>query len=118
MVQYQPTAKSKPDLDSAFSALSDPTRRAILERLGRGGASISDLAEPAGMSLTGLKKHVRILEEAGLVTTEKLGRTRHCRLGPGQLDEAGRWIESYREAWDQRFDRLEQIIERKRGNPA
>jgi DNA-binding transcriptional ArsR family regulator len=110
MVQYQV------DLDTAFSALSDPTRRAILERLGRGSASISELAEPAAMSLTGLKKHVRVLEDAELVTTEKRGRTRYCRLGPKGLDDVSRWIESYRRDWDERFDRLEEIIERKRGN--
>ena len=74
-------------LDSTLSALADPTRRAILERLGQGSATISELAEPTGMSLTGLKKHVRILEDAELVTTEKKGRTRHCRLGPKRLDE-------------------------------
>ena len=109
MVQYQS------DLNSTFSALSDPTRRAILERLGEGSASISELAEPAGMSLTGLKKHVRILEDAELVTTEKRGRTRHCRLGPKGLEDVSQWLESYRRDWDARFDRLEQIIERKRG---
>jgi len=109
MVQY------KTSLDGAFSALSDPTRRAILERLGRGSASISELAELAGMSLTGLKKHVRILEDAGLVSTEKRGRTRYCRLGPKQLDDASQWIESYRRAWEERFARLDEILERKKG---
>ena len=109
MVQYSPR------LDSTFSALSDPTRRAILERLGRGSATISELAEPTGMSLTGLKKHVRILEEAELVTTEKRGRTRHCRLGPRQLDEASQWIESYRRGWEERFVRLEELIEKRKG---
>ena len=83
-------------MDGTLSALSDPTRRAILERLGQGSATISELAEPTGMSLTGLKKHVRILEEAELVTTEKKGRTRHCRLGPKRLDDATQWIEGYR----------------------
>ena len=106
MVQYEPS------LDGAFSALSDPTRRAILERLGRGSASISELA---GMSLTGLKKHVRILEDAGLVSTEKRGRTRYCRLGPKQLEDASQWIESYRRGWEERFDRLDEILERKKG---
>src|SRR5215210_654676 len=108
MVQYS-------SLDSAFSALSDPTRRAILERLGQGSATVSELAEPTGMSLTGLKKHVRILEEAELVTTEKKGRTRHCRLGPKQLDEASRWIDSYRRTWEERFERLDELIERRKG---
>ncbi len=109
MVQYES------ELDGAFAALSDPTRRAILERLGRGSASISELAEDAGMSLTGLKKHVLILEQAGLVTTEKRGRTRHCRIGPRQLDDATRWLEAYRRSWADRFDRMEDVIERKRG---
>jgi DNA-binding transcriptional ArsR family regulator len=110
MVQYSP-----PALDSAFSALSDPTRRAILERLRGGSATISELAQPAGMSLTGLKKHVRILEEAELVSTEKRGRARHCRLGPKRLEDVGQWIEDYRRGWEKRFDRMEEIIERKKG---
>ena len=86
MVQYQV-------LDRTFSALSDPTRREILNRLAQGPASITELAEPFGMSLTGLKKHVQILEEARLVTTEKVGRTRQCRLGPEHLEDAVKWIE-------------------------
>ena len=110
MVQYQVT------LDRTFSALADPTRRDILERLGRGPATISELAEPYGMSLTGLKKHVRILEEADLVTTEKIGRTRECRLGPEQLADAAQWIEMYRHHWERRLDRLEAYLERKKGN--
>jgi DNA-binding transcriptional ArsR family regulator len=110
MVQYSVT------LDHTFSALSDPTRRAILERLGRGTATISELAAPTGMSLTGFKKHVRILEEAELVTTEKRGRTRHCRLGPKGLDDASHWIEAYRRSWHERFDRLDELIERKKGS--
>jgi DNA-binding transcriptional ArsR family regulator len=109
MVKYQST------LDHTFSALADPTRRDILERLGRGPATISELAEPYGMSLTGLKKHVRILEEADLVTTEKIGRTRECRLGPEQLEDAAKWIEMYRRHWDRRLDRLEAYLERKKG---
>lgn len=110
MVQYSPR------LDDAFAALADPTRRAILERLGGGGeATISELAQPAGMSLTGLKKHVRVLEEAGLVSTEKRGRTRHCRLGPRRLEEVAAWLEEYRRGWEQRLDRVEETIERKRG---
>jgi DNA-binding transcriptional ArsR family regulator len=108
MVQYQV-------LDQTFSALSDPTRRKILDRLGRGPASISELAEPFGMSLTGLKKHVQILEEARLVTTEKIGRTRQCRLGPEKLEEAVHWIEIYREHWERRLDGLEAYFEQKRG---
>jgi DNA-binding transcriptional ArsR family regulator len=109
MVQYQAT------LDRTFSALSDPTRRDILERLGRGPATISELAQPFGMSLTGLKKHVRILEEADLVTTEKVGRTRECRLGPGQLEDATQWIETYRRNWERRLDKLEGYLERNKG---
>jgi DNA-binding transcriptional ArsR family regulator len=110
MVQYQAT------LDHTFSALADPTRRDILERLGRGPATISELAEPYGMSLTGLKKHVRILEEADLVTTEKVGRTRECRLGREQLEDAAQWIEMYRSHWERRLDRLEAYLEKKKGN--
>jgi len=109
MVQYTAT------LDRTFSALADPTRRDILERLRRGPATISELAEPYGMSLTGLKKHVRILEEADLVTTEKIGRTRECRLGPGKLEDAAQWIEMYQHHWDRRLDRLEAYLERKKG---
>ncbi len=105
-------------LDRTFSALSDPTRRAILERLGQGSATVSELAEPTGMSLTGLKKHVRILEEAELVTTEKVGRTRHCRLGPTRLDDASQWIEGYRRNAEERFSRLDELLERrKKGSP-
>lgn len=103
------------ELDHTLAALADPTRRAVLERLAGGTATISELAGSAGMTLTGLKKHVAILEEAGLVTTEKQGRTRHCHLGPGRLDEVSEWIDRYRRSWDDRFDRLEQIIERRKG---
>jgi DNA-binding transcriptional ArsR family regulator len=107
MVQHQV-------LDRAFAALADPTRRAILERLGRGPASITQLAEPFGISLTGVKKHVRILEEARLVSSTKRGRVRECRLGPSKLDEANRWIERYRRLWDGRLDRLEQVVEQRK----
>jgi DNA-binding transcriptional ArsR family regulator len=105
-----------PPLNRTFAALADPTRRAVLERLSRGPATISELATPAGMSLTGLKKHVRILEEAGLVTTEKHGRTRHCYLGPKGLEDVSDWVEAYRRTWDDRFERLDAIIERKKGS--
>ncbi|TML44342.1 MAG: winged helix-turn-helix transcriptional regulator [Actinobacteria bacterium] len=105
-----------PPLDRTFAALSDPTRRAILERLGSGSATISELAAPTRMSLTGLKKHVRILEEAGLVKTEKHGRTRHCFLGPRGLEDVSDWVEAYRRTWDDHFDRLDAIIERKKGS--
>jgi DNA-binding transcriptional ArsR family regulator len=109
MVQYQ-------ILDRTFSALSDPTRRDILNRLGNGPASISELAKPFGMSLTGLKKHVQILEEADLVTTEKVGRTRQCRLGAEQLEEAMNWIEIYRKQWERRLDGLEAYFEQRKGH--
>jgi DNA-binding transcriptional ArsR family regulator len=105
MVQYQ-------ELDRTFAALADPTRRSILERLGRGTASISELAEPYGLSLTGLKKHVRVLEEAGLVTTQKVGRTRECGLGPGRLDDAREWMQMYQRMQEERLDRFGELIAR------
>jgi DNA-binding transcriptional ArsR family regulator len=108
MVQYQV-------LDRTFSALSDPTRREILHRLAQRPASISELAGPFGMSLTGLKKHVQILEEARLVTTEKVGRTRQCRLGPEHLDDAVDWIEVFRRQWERRLDGLEAYFEQQKG---
>ena len=109
MVQYSP-------VDRTFAALADPTRRTVLERLGRGSATISELAVPAGMSLTGMKKHVQILEEAELVRTEKYGRTRHCYLGPRRLEDVSDWVEGYRRTWDDRFDRLEEVIKREKGS--
>jgi DNA-binding transcriptional ArsR family regulator len=105
-------------LDRTFSALSDPTRRDILERLTTGPASISELARPIGISLPGVMKHVRILEEAHLVITEKHGRTRECSLGSEQMDDVTRWIEHYREQWERRLDRLERIVERKQRGDA
>jgi DNA-binding transcriptional ArsR family regulator len=102
-------------LDRTFSALSDPRRRDILERLSRGPASVSELARPFGISLPGMLKHVRILEEAKLVTTEKHGRTRECRLGPEHMDDVARWIERYRVQWERRLDRLDAVIERRKG---
>jgi DNA-binding transcriptional ArsR family regulator len=102
-------------IDRTFSALSDPTRREILERLSAGPASISELAQPFGISLPGVMKHVRILEEANLVTTEKNGRSRQCHLGPERMDDVTRWIERYRSQWQSRLDRLEAIIERRKG---
>jgi DNA-binding transcriptional ArsR family regulator len=110
MVKLQP-------LDRTFSALSDPTRRAILERLGRGPATMSELAHPFGISLPGLMKHVRILEQADLVTTAKHGRTRQCRLGPERLEDAAAWIELYRGRWERRLDRLEGYLEKRKGGP-
>ena len=109
MVQYST------ELDSAFAALSDPTRRGILERLGRGDASISDLAARYKMTLTGVKKHVRILEGAGLVRTRKVGRVRSCRLGPRRLENEAAWIEAYRQMLDARLNRLEAFLERTKG---
>ena len=105
MVQYTPR------LDTAFAALSDPTRRGVLEQLGRADASITDLADKFHMTLTGMKKHVGVLEDAGLVVTQKIGRVRTCKLGPGGLEEEAAWIERYRQVWDQRFDALDKIIE-------
>jgi DNA-binding transcriptional ArsR family regulator len=109
MVQYDV-------LDRTLAAIADPARREILDRLGRGDASISELAQPLGMSLTGVKKHVHVLEDAGLVSTEKVGRTRMCRLGSERLDGAFRWIEVYRQQWESRLDRLEAYIVRKRSD--
>jgi DNA-binding transcriptional ArsR family regulator len=106
MVQFLKTR-----LDASFGALSDATRRGVLEQLGRGDASITDLADKFHMTLTGMKKHVGVLEEAGLVTTEKVGRVRTCKLGPGQLEDEKMWIETYRQLWAARFDGLEQIVE-------
>jgi DNA-binding transcriptional ArsR family regulator len=106
MVQYQ-----QAHLDASFAALSDATRRGILERLGREDASISDLAGKFDMTLTGMKKHIGVLEQAGLVTTEKVGRVRTCRLGPGRLEEVAAWIENYRQLWHARFDELDKIVE-------
>lgn len=109
MVQYQ-------ELDRTFAALADPTRRGILERLGRGTATISELAEPFGISLTGLKKHVRVLEDAALVSTEKVGRARHCRLGPRELEDVRGWIDGYRGMLDERLDRFGELLERTKGD--
>ena len=103
-------------LDAAFAALADPTRRRMLERLGRGDASISDLAGAFDMTLTGMKKHVQVLEDAGLVTTAKVGRVRHCRLGPRRLDEETAWIAKYQEMLEQRLDRLDEFLRRQKGD--
>jgi DNA-binding transcriptional ArsR family regulator len=102
-------------LDAAFAALSDRTRRGILERLGRGEASISDLAASFDMTLTGVKKHMRVLEEAGLVTTKKIGRVRYCRLGPSRLENETTWIEMYRQMLEARLDSLGEFLERTKG---
>jgi DNA-binding transcriptional ArsR family regulator len=106
VVQY-----SQARLNDSFAALSDATRRGVLEQLGRSDASITNLAEKFHMTLTGMKKHVGVLEDAGLVTTEKVGRVRTCKLGPRRLDEETAWIERYRQLWDARFDELDEIVE-------
>jgi len=98
-------------LDASFAALSDPTRRGVLEQLGRADASITVLAEKFRMTLTGMKKHVGVLEQAGLVTTEKVGRVRTCRLGLRRLEDEVTWIERYRQLWDARFDELDGVVE-------
>jgi len=98
-------------LDASFAALSDATRRGVLEQLGRSDASITDLAEKFDITLAGMMKHVGVLEQAGLVTTQKVGRVRTCQLGPRRLDEATAWLESYRQRWDERFDELEKVVE-------
>jgi DNA-binding transcriptional ArsR family regulator len=98
-------------LDASFAALSDATRRGILEQLGRADASITDLAETFRMTLTGMKKHVGVLEQAGFVTTEKIGRVRTCRLGLRRLEQEAAWIEAYRQLWDARFDELDKVVE-------
>jgi DNA-binding transcriptional ArsR family regulator len=105
-------------LDTGFAALSDATRRGILERLGRGDASISDLAASFDMTLTGMKKHVQVLEEAGLVTTEKVGRVRTCKLGPRRLEDETAWIAKYRQMLEARLNRLEEFLERTKGRPS
>jgi DNA-binding transcriptional ArsR family regulator len=106
MVQYSPR------LDAAFGALADPTRRGVLERLGRSDAAISELAERFDITLTGMKKHVGLLEAAGLVTTEKVGRVRWCRLGPHRLEAETAWMETYRRMLEDRLDRLGEFLER------
>src|SRR5262245_53638052 len=106
MVQY-----SRARVDASFGALSDATRRGVLERLGRADASITDLAVTFHMTLTGMKKHVGVLEQAGLVITEKVGRVRTCRLGPGRLEEETAWLERYRQLWDARFIELDKVVD-------
>jgi DNA-binding transcriptional ArsR family regulator len=102
MVQYV--------LNTAFAALSDATRRGVLEQLGHEKASITELAQKFHMTLTGMKKHVGVLEQAGLVTTEKVGRVRTCKLGMRRLEEESSWIERYRQLWDTRFDELDRVV--------
>ena len=105
MVQYEEAG-----LDASFTALSDVTRRGVLEQLGRGEASITELATRFGMTLTGIKKHVGVLEQAGLVMTEKVGRVRTCRLGPRRLADEVAWIEHYHQLWSERFHALDEIV--------
>jgi DNA-binding transcriptional ArsR family regulator len=105
MVQYM-----SPSLDLSFAALSDATRRGVLDQLGRADASITSLADKFHMTLTGMKKHVSVLERAGLVTTEKIGRVRTCRLGEGALEAEAEWIEAHRKLFEARFDALDKII--------
>jgi DNA-binding transcriptional ArsR family regulator len=101
----------KARLDTSFAALSDATRRGVLEQLVRGDASITDLADKFQMTLTGMRKHVVVLEQAGLVKTEKVGRVRTCTLGPRRLEDETAWLERYRQLWDERFDALENVVE-------
>ena len=106
MVQYDSSR-----FDASFSALSDATRRGVLEQLGRSDASITELAERFHMTLTGMKKHVTVLEQAGLVSTAKVGRVRTCRLGRSRLEEEMAWMENYRRMWAERFDELDKVVE-------
>jgi DNA-binding transcriptional ArsR family regulator len=106
MVQYIQT-----HFDVSFAALSDATRRGVLEQLGRADASITELASKFHMTLTGMKKHVGVLEQAGLVTTQKVGRVRTCKLGLGRLEQEAAWIESYRQLWSARFEELDKVVE-------
>jgi DNA-binding transcriptional ArsR family regulator len=106
MVQY-----TQAHFDASFAALSDATRRGVLQQLARADASITDLAGKFDMTLTGMKKHVGVLEQAGLVTTEKVGRVRTCKIGPCRLEEETAWMERFRQLWDARFDALDQVVE-------
>jgi DNA-binding transcriptional ArsR family regulator len=107
MAQYS----QKTRIDASFAALSDPTRRGVLEQLMRADASVTDLAERFHMTLTGMRKHIGVLEQAELVTTEKVGRVRTCKLGSRRLEEELAWIENYRQLWAARFDALDTVIE-------
>src|SRR6478609_9897865 len=106
MVQHSQT-----HFNASFAALADATRRGVLEQLARGDASITDLADRFHMTLTGMKKHVGILEQAGLVTTEKVGRVRNCRIGARRLEEVAAWIDTYHQLWDERFRELDKVLE-------
>ena len=113
MVQLQ-----QAHLDASFAALSDATRRGVLERLGRADASITELAGTFQMTLTGMKKHICVLEQTGLVTTEKIGRVRTCKLGPRRLEEEAAWIERYREILEQNYRRLDALLETLQATPS
>ena len=106
MVQY-----TDADLDASFAALADVTRRGVLEQLGRAESSITDLAETFDMTLTGMRKHVGVLEQAGLVVTQKVGRVRYCRIGARRLEEVTAWIDKYHQLWDARFSELDKVVE-------
>jgi DNA-binding transcriptional ArsR family regulator len=110
MVQH-----SRAHFNASFAALSDATRRGVLEQVARADASITDLADKFDMTLTGMKKHVGVLEQAGLVTTAKVGRVRICKIGPCRLEEEMEWIARYRQVWDARFDALDRVIEELKG---
>ena len=105
MVQY-----ASPSLDRSFAALSDATRRGIIDQLGRADASITSLAQTFQMTLTGIKKHVQVLEQAGLVVTQKIGRVRVCKLGERSLQAEAEWIEAHRQLFEARFEALDEII--------
>jgi DNA-binding transcriptional ArsR family regulator len=111
MVQHSKARLDSSRLDASFAALSDATRRGVLERLGSADASITDLAAKFHMTLTGMKKHVGVLEQAGLVTTEKVGRVRTCKIGLRRLEEETAWIERYHQLWAARFDELDKVVE-------
>jgi DNA-binding transcriptional ArsR family regulator len=107
MVQFYRPSR----FDSSFAAIADATRRGVLEQLGRADASITELAEQFDMTVTGMKKHVSVLEQAGLVITAKVGRVRTCKLGGRGLEEEAAWIERYRQMWAARFDELDRVVE-------
>jgi DNA-binding transcriptional ArsR family regulator len=116
LVDYQMGAMLVQRLDATFSALADPTRRAIVARLADGEAVLSELAEPFDMSLTAVSKHVRVLSDAGLVTVEKRGRTRHCRLDAGPMKEAAGWLKDYEEFWTKQLDALARYLAEEEGS--
>ena len=111
-ILYHMVNLSQAGLDASFAALSDATRRGVLEQLGRSDASITDLAEKFQMTLAGMMKHVGVLEQAGLVATEKVGRVRTCKLGTRRLEEETAWLERHRQLWESRFDELDEVVEK------